>query len=254
MWMLWDVVDSTTSDNKDHQWLQLPWAKILITACVIAGIILFEFRMIFIIITFVISLSIGQLLKYFRFTSRKWLRELWSLLLIGIFSIIAFLPWGLRLQDNNLTKNILYPNVQVNTLIDLVKQDYQTWHYINFYVPAGIVILGTLGWIWAIIKRDWPTASLGLWVAGMASLYLLTTLHVPWVQFVQSFAVIISLYIPIGLLLGYLMGDITNWLFRWKPGGIVVLTVIVGASLIGIWNQRDISRPDTYALVTRPDK
>ena len=253
MWMLWDVVDNTRSDNEADGWLKLPWLKIIISSIVIAGMILCEFRMIFVISTFVISLCIGELLKYSSFRSRNWLRESWALLWIGLISIAIFLPWGIRLLQSNLTKYITFSNVEVSSLIDLVKHDYQSWQHILFYVPIGLLILGSLGLLWAIIKRDWPVASLGLWIAEMVSLYSLILLHVPWVQYVQSFSVLIFLYVPIGLLVGYFTADLINRLLTWKSVRTILYPVIVVISLMGVWNQRDISRPNSHALVTRPD-
>jgi hypothetical protein len=253
MWMLWDVVNNTRNDNESKGWLKLPWSKIIISSIVIAGMVLCEFRMVFVISTFVISLCIGELIKYFSFRSKNWLRESWALVWIGLISIVIFLPWGLQLQQSNFIKYITFSNAQVNYLMDLVKRDYQEWQHILFYVPIGLIILGFLGWIWAIIKRDWPTASLGLWIAEMASLYSLILLHVPWVQYVQSFSVLIFLYIPIGLLVGYFTADLNNRLLRWKTAGAIVFTLIIIIGLLGVWNQRNISRPNTHALVTRPD-
>ncbi len=252
MWMVWEVVDSTTRDSESSGWLQLPWVKIIITGGVIAGMILFEFRMIFIITTFVIALIIGRPIKYGRHNSRTWLREVWSVGLVGVVSIILFLPWGLRLQHSNLI-NLADFNRKINAIINLVNQDYQTWLNIRFYVPIGLIILGLVGLILAIIKRDGATASLGLWVAGMAALYSLTLLHIPWVQYVQSFAVLISLYIPVGLFVGYLASDFTDWLSLWKPGKAIMFTAIFIFGVIGVWNQRNISHPDEYEFVTRPD-
>ncbi len=252
MWMVWEVVDSTSGEQASSGWLELPWAKIIITGGIIAGMVLCEFRMIFVIATFVIALAIGQLIKYIRVNSRLWLREVWSLGLVGFTSIVLFLPWGLRLRHSNLI-NLSDFNSQINSIINLVRLDYITWQNIRFYVPIGLIFLGVSGLIWAIIKRDWAVASLGLWVAGMAVLYSLTLLHIPWVQYVQSFAVLISLYIPMGLFVGYLVSNLTEWLSKWKPGNAVVFSAVIVFGLAGALSQRNISHPDSYAFVTRPD-
>jgi hypothetical protein len=252
IWMLWDVVDNVESDQATAKWRQLPWVKIIITGGVISGMILFEFRMIFIITTFVIALAIGQLIKHSRQNLHKWLREVWSLGLVGIVSILLFLPWGLKLQHSNLI-NLVGFNTKVSAIIDLVTSDYQTWLEIRFYIPLGLIILSLLGLIWAIIKRDWVMVSIGLWVAGMSALYSLTILHLPWVQYVQSFAVLISLYIPAALFTGYFVGDFSNLLSDWRFGKAIILTTIILFGFIGVWNQRNISNPSMYGFVTRPD-
>ena len=252
MWMVWDVVENTSREYESRRWIHLPWAKIIITGGVIAGMVLFEFRMIFIITTFVMALSIGQLIKYGRSGSRYWLKELVSIFLVGMISIFLFLPWGLRLQHSNLINYTEFSS-QAKPLTELVRQDYQTWRAINIYLPTGIIVLGIIGLLWSIIKRHWMVASVGLWIALMASLYSLIILRVPWTQYVQSFAVIISLYIPAGLIVGYLVAELTHRLFQLKPGGIITFAFVVGIGILGVWNQRNIANSDAYGLVTRPD-
>jgi hypothetical protein len=87
----------------------------------------------------------------------------------------------------------------------------------------------------------------------MAALYSLSILHIPWVQYVQSFAVLISLYIPVGLLVGYLSGEITDILSKWQLTKVVVYISLILLGLLGAWNQRNIANPDVYAFVSRPD-
>jgi hypothetical protein len=200
----------------------------------------------------VFALCIGQLIKHSRLNFRKWLLEIGSVLLIGLISILIFLPWGIRLQHSNLINYASFSK-EIDSLITLVRQDYQTWRYINFYLPRGLLVLGCLGWLWAVIKRNWSVVPLGIWVALMASLYSLITLHIPWVQYIQSFAVVISLYIPAGLLVGYLVGEVTHWLFQWRFGGMVAYILVIVLGILGAWNQRNISNPGYYAFVTHPD-
>ncbi len=252
MWMLWGVIDDSPMNLVTNRWRQLPWAKIIITGGVISGMILFEYRMIFIIITFVIALAVGQLFVNRKKNIRKWLVELGSLGLVGLVTILLFLPWGLRLQHGNLI-NLADFNNTASTIINLVTKDYQTWLNIRFYIPLGLEILGFLGLIWAIIKRDWPAASIGLWVVSMSALYSLTILHIPWVQYVQSFAVLISLYIPVALFIGYLFGDVSARLSTRKPCKTLIYAGIILFGIIGAWNQRDIANPTINGFVTRPD-
>jgi hypothetical protein len=70
---------------------------------------------------------------------------------------------------------------------------------------------------------------------------------------VQSFAVLISLYIPAALFTGYFVGDFSNLLSDWRFGKAIILTTIILFGFIGVWNQRNISNPSMYGFVTRPD-
>ncbi len=252
MWMLWDGLDDLSSGEEARRWHQLPWMKMIITAGVITGMILFEFRMIFVIVVFVIALGLARLTRYRRGRWRAWLHELVVMTFIGVFSIILFLPWGLRLGRGNLVTYTGFTG-QVNTLLGIVKQDYQTWLNIRFYVPLGLIILGVFGFAWAVIRRNWAVASLGIWVLILSVLYALVILRVPWVQYVQSFAVIISLYIPVGVFIGYLAGELMQRIIPWPPAKTVITAAIVVLGMVGAWNLRNIANPSTYAFVTRPD-
>jgi len=250
IWMLFDTIDHINSEKYMSKWSKLPWFKICFTAGVITGMILFEFRMIFVIVTYVIALLIARLIKHKRQYFRLWIQELIAISLTGVISIVLFLPWAVGLNRGKL---ITYATISANSIKDLVLKDYQTWLNIRFYIPIGLLTLALVGLVWAIIKKDWLTASLGLWVGFMASLYALLLIHIPWVQYVQSFAVIISLYIPVGIFAGYIGGDIARWLSTRKPGKVVLYSCIVILGLMGLWNQRDISHPDEYAFITTPD-
>lgn len=252
MWMMWEVLDWQLVTSTHSKRATLPWAKITITASVIAGMILFEYRMIFVITSFVIALCIGELIKHARRNTRILFLELWSILIIGLLTIVLFFPWSVRLQQSNLI-NYTDFNREIDSLINLVKQDYKTWLNIDFYLPTRLLILGCIAWLWAIIKKNWSIVSLGIWVILMASLYLLIILQIPWIQYVQSFAVVISLYIPVSILAGYLVAEVINRYFHWKPTVIAVSFTVFILGILGAWNQRNISDPGIFAFVTRPD-
>ncbi len=252
MWMIWDVLEYTKHNPNSNKIIKMPWKKIIISAGTITGMLLAEFRMIFIILTFVIAWMIGWGLCYWKTNKRSWLNGLFFMVVIGVISILLFLPWGIRLQNSNLINYASY-QVKSDTLVNFVVQDYKAWKSVFHYVPLGIAIFGFFGWLWSLIKKDWKTASLGIWVVGMATLYSLILLNIPWVHYVQSFAVIISLYIPVSILCGYFASQLFTWTGKWRYGWILVFLIIICLAAYGTWNQRDITKADTYALVTRPD-
>jgi hypothetical protein len=252
MWMIWDVMEHTQRNQGLLKLNIFPWIKIIITAGTITGMLLAEFRMIFIIFTFMIAWLIGWGFSHWKTNNKPLLRGFLSMVFIGVISIVLFLPWGMRIQNSNLINYASY-QVDMNTLRNLIVQDYKAWKSVFYYVPVGIVILGTLGWIWSLIRRDWKTVSFGIWIIGMASLYSLIILNIPWVHYVQSFAVIISLYIPVGILCGYFTVVIFTWSSKWRISWALILLIIIFLGAYGTWRQRDITKASTYALVTRPD-
>ena len=251
LWMIWDIADDIQETDR-RNWYKLPWTKLVLTSVVISGMLLYEYRMAYIILTFILAFCVVQFMKYRIANIRFWLRELSAILIIGVTSIILFLPWGIRIAHGNLLNYTSF-NSNINTLLDLVKQNYLTWQNILFYVPLGIVVLALVSWVWSIAKKDWLALSLGIWMLLMAAVYSLVLLRIPWAQYVQSFAVIISLYIPVGLLVGYFAGTITGWLDASNSRAMAGFIVVVALGFIGAWSQRNISDPVHYGMVTQPD-
>jgi hypothetical protein len=72
---------------------------------------------------------------------------------------------------------------------------------------------------------------------------------------IQSFTILISLYIPIGLLVGWLIDDSVLLLGMRRPiaGTIAISVILICLGLWGASNLRVISNPEFFALVRRPD-
>ncbi|HSQ16654.1 MAG TPA: hypothetical protein VLM83_03060, partial [Anaerolineales bacterium] len=89
--------------------------------------------------------------------------------------------------------------------------------------------------------------------AWLASVYAWAALGVPGAQQVPTFAVLISLYIPAGLLIGWLIGQIAIFLKRWLLAEVLLALIMVIAGVGLAWEQRTIAVPEVYTMVTRPD-
>jgi hypothetical protein len=252
LWLVWDVLESSENHQRTVWYANVPWIKIIIGGMTLAAMVLCQFRMPYYFSAFLLAWIIMWVITYWKLDFRAWYQGLFSLLLIGIIGFILFLPWGLRLQHGNLI-NIAGIQVDQVKMIEMVKQDYQVWGNITFYVPLGMIIVACLGLIWAVIKRDWQTASIGLWFGVMASIYSLMIIGVPGSQFVTSFSVLIAIYIPISLLFGYALGYVAKKLENWRTSNILTICTVIILGFSGAWQQRNISQPDKFAMVTNPD-
>jgi hypothetical protein len=252
LWLVWDVLESAKNHQKRVWYTNIPWIKIIISGSALATMVLCQFRMPYYFGAFLLAWMIIWIITQWKLDFRAWYQGLFSLLLIGIIGFLLFLPWGLRLQHGNLI-NIAAIQVDQAKIIELVKQDYQEWRNITTYVPLGMIVIACLGLIWAIIKSDWQTASIGLWFAAMATIYSLMIIGVPGSQFVTSFSVLITIYIPISLLFGYALGYVSKMLENWRISNILLICTVIILGFTGAWHQRNISQPEKYAMVTNPD-
>ena len=71
----------------------------------------------------------------------------------------------------------------------------------------------------------------------------------------QSFAVVIFVYIPVAVLLGWFFGEGLRWLAAngRAAGQVACLALVAGVSLLGLPGQLRIAQPYTYSMVTWPD-
>jgi hypothetical protein len=98
-------------------------------------------------------------------------------------------------------------------------------------------------------------ASIALWVFVLAITVIgrLTTL--PILNLMQSFTILISLYLPVSLVGGWLIGEVVKRVEEWqiRVGLLSMGIAFVGVAILATLNLRSWVKPTTYAMVTRPD-
>ncbi|MBN2148717.1 MAG: hypothetical protein JW726_15120, partial [Anaerolineales bacterium] len=271
LWLLWGAVESALKMNpsqpqkigKDQRrkWLAVfPWLRLLLAGVALAGMLLNHYRMAVYYALFVVAwllawgvAQIRQRNGAARSVLRILIRGSLALALVALLGAILFLPWGVRLVGGALVDTATQ-EASSQSLWEGVRIDYQTWKDFNFYLPKPLLSLVLLAFAASLIRREWLVAAMVLWAAELASIFALVLLRVPGAHMVQSFAVLIALYIPAGLLSGWLIGQIAGALCRWGRWGQAIISIVL--VLVGIWaawGQRGISKPEDFTMVTRPD-
>ncbi len=247
LWMLWDVL----------QIKRIHWDKIGLSSVVLAGMMLTYYRMPFFFAAFIIAFMVGWGLPHWRFELRPWVRSVVQITLVISIALLLFLPWGLNVVGRYSTEASTTEETVGMYLsqIESVIADFQTWRDILLYVPPSLMALALLGLTISLIRKHWMVASIGLWVLVLALTVMgrLTTL--PIVNLMQSFAILISLYLPASLLGGWLIGEVGKQLEEWriKFGQISLGIAIIGVAMYATYNLRSGVKPTTYAMVTKPD-
>lgn len=243
IWLLWDVAQS------DH----LSWKTTLLAGTAVAGMSLAYYRMPFYYIPFILAWLIGWGLPHWREKIRDWLRGLARLALIGGIALLLVLPWGLQVAGGQLAMS-LGTGISSSSSWEHVISDYQVWRDIAFHVPPPLLIAALVALALSLLHRRWDVALVGLWTLGMASLVASSLIRLPGANMMQNFAILIALYIPVGLLVGWLIGQGARLAQTWagKAGQIATALTIVA---LGVWagvGQIGIVRPQ-FVMVTRPD-
>ena len=219
----------------------------------LAGVALCYYRMPLFYAPFVASwLVVTGLARYGR-RIRLWLVSLARLALVAIVGGLLLLPWGMRIIDGHLATAVA-TGVTRQPPLQTILADYAAWKDITIYVPLPLLLAALLALGWALVRRHWIVASVALWVVLLASWVAGRLIGFPAANMMQNFAVLIGLYMPVSLLVGWLAGAVAEWALRTKRAGWRAWwgAVLVTLALAGAFQQAKVIRPP-FVMVTRPD-
>ena len=253
LWLLWVSIDTPVGEKQSgHKKINFP--VLILAGFVLAGMCLAYYRMAFFYVAFIPALLIGWGLPNWRLELRKWGEGFLKIALIGGAAGALSLPWLLRVMQGSVLAGLVESGVSNSTPLQNVIADYQVWRQISEFVPMGILVIAITGWVWSLVRRNWIVAGIGLWTLSLASLVALSLLRIPGANLMQNFAVVISLYVPVAVVSGWLIGEIARSRLLRSPvsqTSIVVLVACVAAW--GVLSQRNLAQPEIFAMVTRPD-
>lgn len=248
MWMTWEVLDSASPARARS----LPWAKIGLAAAALCGMVMTQYRTPFFYLTYLLACLIGWWLPAWRLDGRRWAQAGLRLGLLAGMSLVLFIPWGARMLAGNIDQ-VAVNNASPAVLKEQMFTAYQEWRNLFQIVPAGVVWACLAGWVWGVARRQWQVISLGVWVPCLASVYAWSYFGVPGATQVAPFAVVISLYIPAGLVFGWLVGQAAGWAPRRRLAEATLALIVIVTGAWTAWEQRAIAQPHIYTMVTRPD-
>ena len=243
IWLLWETARQAS----------FCWKTASLAGLALAGMTLAYYRMPFYYAVFVLAWLVGWGLPHWRTNTRYWLGRLARMAMVAGLALLLFLPWGLHVAGGQLA-TALEAGVASGSPLDRVVADYRVWRNVAFYVPLPLLIAALVALAWSLAQRRWTVASVGLWVLGLASLVAGSLIRLPGANMMQNFAILIALYVPVGLLVGWLVGQVAGLARKWSGqlGQPAVALAIIG---LGIWTavgRIGIVRPD-FVMVTRPD-
>ena len=122
-----------------------------------------------------------------------------------------------------------------------------------------LLALAGLGWLWAIVRRRWRLALLGAWTAACALLSDLSWLGLQGTWFIHGTSAAISYWLPAGVLIGWLAGDLALAPVRWLWGraakrrlalglSAALLCGLMASSVGSAWGQVDRVNESTVLL------
>lgn len=247
LWLLWEAID--------YEENQRPWKPAIIAGITLAGMMLSYYRTPPYYASFVFLILLIWGLPKWHANVRQWGTAIATLAIIAIVAGIAFSPWIMRLTGSSLAAS-LEIGVSQATPIEWIVKDFRNWQTIFEHIPSSLFALGLISTIWAIIRRQWVVAIIPLWVGFLVLYRLGALIKIPGANMMDNFAIIILLYLPVGISVGWSFGEILHILEKKpKPAMLwVACTFIVLIAAKFAWQQRSLIAPNTYALFTYPDQ
>ncbi len=252
LWLVLEALSPTFSrsiSTKSNKFLM--GIRIGFAAIVLAGMMLSSYRLPFFYPTFVLALLVCWGLPEWGHNWKNWLRKIGILMAVAVLAGLLFLPWVPRLLGSNLVKSIGIVAARGSS-IDAVRADYQAWLGLFFYVPLPLFIVTMAGLAWSFVRKNWMIAAQILWVALLASIVAGGLIHLPASSSLRNFAILIALYIPIGLVVGWLISEVAGSENGRLRQSLLAIIIFI-AAILGALGQRNIAKPDPFAYVSRPD-
>ncbi len=249
LWLLWRAIENPQRSFRSE------WPRLLLAGLALTGMVLSYYRMPFYFATFVIVLLLFWVFPKWRVNIKTWMRILFGLLSIGLVSIIIFIPWGIRLMGSTLVTTMEASITTGTSSID-IPTELEYFRHLTDYFPVASLMIAGLAVIWGCIRKNWMVFGLPVWFAQLIVYMIGSTINLPAANTLLGFAIQISTYIPISLLVGFLVGEIMYRLegfhSHWILSGASLL-IILSAGWLG-WQQRLLLDLNHYQLVTPADR
>ena len=173
---------------------------------------------------------------------------------LSLFGGLLFLPWFINIFAGQITHTLA---VQLSTPAETVStftQQYNSIGDLFVYLPALLWLLLPVSILWGSWRHERGVLLIGLWwflilLAGNPQ-----WLYLPGEGALSNFAVFIAAYIPVSVLVGYLVGQVSNYNNRVHKS--LALVLLFSVCLIGVWGAHARLGDLQVAqgtLVTRPD-
>jgi hypothetical protein len=191
-------------------------------------------------------------------------KDTWRALLartfwIGIGAGLLFLPWFIHTFAGKITLTLATQLTTQAEAVSTATQQYNAIGDLSSYLPLMLWLLMPLSIVWGLWRREKNVVLISVW----SFLILLAAnpkwLHLPGEGALSNFAVFIAAYIPVSVLAGYLLGQLTRFKLKVvsarKSLTLALLTsvFIFAVGVFGARGRLSDLQVMQGTLVTRPD-
>ncbi len=208
-------------------------ALISFLSILFAGLFLTHYRVFAFQIALIFVIS---LFAFFSWSKQKAFRNnfihyLFILLPVALLSLILLFPW---LPET--IKTLFLPSIAWSQSASTKPFFDFSWNLLTSARGIYSLVIALAGFIWAILNRKIFAWVLFIWLAIMFFLANLNVWRLPGSNFINNTSVIISLFLPISVLCGYIISWLLSGWYHWIPEhikklfliGIVVISILLG--------------------------
>ena len=233
IWLLWRIAER---DQPALGGRRFDGLVIVLAGLTLAGAMLNYYRMPIYYVAFGVAWFFLFIIPTWRLEGMRWL---WGILRVGSVAAAAALflaPWILTLMDSNLAAAV-QTTADTSPAAQVIWADYRAYESLQIYVPEWAQWLVGLALVTGLLLGRWRVVLIGVWSALLTAIYALTLVGFPTANYMNSFAVMISLYMPVGVLVGWLAGGMVDFLRQRLPVGQHVVSVAAAGIVLalGVW-------------------
>jgi hypothetical protein len=254
-WLTWDALSGFNDRAGIPGRRVMAWMSILLlTGSVIAGALLTYYRMAYFYFTFMVIWGLAFALPSFRLHWGRWGTAVTVAAGIAVSSLLWLLPWYPHTQKSHLSE-VVEVGMAIRRPIDFVLADLKAWNDAWEYYPQALTVILLLALVWGLIRRQWMIPGLIAWIAFLAAYTFGQLLQLPAANLLTNFSILIAVYIPASLIIGWLVGDFAGWMQKKSILGAALLGLALFVmALYGANQVRNVANMDTFSLVNRPDQ
>lgn len=231
------------------------WGLAALLGATVSGMLLSYYRTAFFYAPFVALLLLVVAAPRWLRAPRRAVADSIALAISGAVCVALFLPWALNVSGSSLATKVAEGTATSVPIAEAVRADYQQWRQVADFVPLGLLLLAGGAALAGLVRRRWMLAALAPWTLLVASVAAGQLIDMPGASLMQSFAVIIALYIPVGLACGWPIGALLTWAARriGAAGLPLAAAALAVTALAATPGQATLVAP-SYEIVTRPDR
>jgi hypothetical protein len=208
----------------------LNFSYLLVAGTLSAGLMLTHYRIFVFLGALWVAFFIVKLIQSLLQKKGAWeylesIMVVCSPFLVGVFLSIPWWPATFS--------SLFYPSLSwMNNPAQLPLSGF-SWTFLTSSQGTYVLILGLLGFLWAIYQRRIFQWVLLLWVFNLFFLANLSVWGLPGSNLINNLSVTITLFLPLSVLCGFVLGWVLTGWFKLIPANWKALTTSIIVSIIG---------------------